>query len=192
MDSGEYRLEEAERKPTLDIALRNLGRCFEDFGFTVDNGRRLPNDMQDAGLAVITAHGGLNREGRYLHSIRDDDDLFVAPSALAAALAGVELVILFVCSGGRIDKNPWDNSTTSLPKQLLNNGTRAVIASPWPLDVMVTYNWLEPFLLQWKAGATALDATKKANDAVARKLGEVPQYSLAMRVYGNVMLTRHA
>lgn len=192
MDSGEYRLEEAEREPTLDIALRNLGRCFEDFGFTVDNGRRLPNNMQDAGLAVITAHGGLNREGRYLHSIRDDDDLFVSPSALAATLTGVELVILFVCSGGRIDKNPWDNSTTSLPKQLLNNGTRTVIGSPWPLDVMVTYNWLEPFLLEWEAGATALDATKKANDAVARNLGEVPQYSLAMRVYGNVMLTRHA
>jgi hypothetical protein len=179
-----------EREPTLDIALRRLSGCFEDFGFVVDTGRRLPSDMKDAVLAVVTAHGGLNREGRYLHSIRDDDDLVVAPSALAAALEGVELIILFVCSGGRIDKNPSDNSTTSLPKQLLNKGSRAVIASPWPLDVMVTYNWLEPFLQEWEAGATVLDATKKANDAVARQLGEVPQYSLAMRVYGDILLTK--
>lgn len=184
--------EEPERVSTLDIALRRLNGCFEDFGFEVDTGRRLPNSMKDAGLAVVTAHGGLNREGRYLHSIRDDENLIETPSALATALAGVELVILFVCSGGRIDKNPWDNSTTSLPKQLLNKGCRAVIASPWPLNVMVTYNWLEPFLREWEAGATVLDATKRANDAVARHLGEVPQYSLAMRVYGNVLLTNPA
>jgi hypothetical protein len=113
-----------------------------------------------------------------------------APSALASALEGVELVILFVCSGGRIDKNPWDNSTISLPKQLLNGGSRVVIASPWPLNVLVTYNWLGPFLRAWEAGATVLDATRMANDAVAIHFGDVPQYSLAMRVYGDVMLTR--
>ncbi|MFM0131224.1 CHAT domain-containing protein [Paraburkholderia sediminicola] len=192
LDQCDANQDELEREPTLDIALRRLSGCFEDFGFMVDTGRRLPSDMKDAGLAVVTAHGGLNREGRYLHSIRDDEDLIETPSALAAALAGVDLVILFVCSGGRIDKNPWDNSTTSLPKQLLNKGSRAVIASPWPLDVVVTYNWLEPFLREWEVGATVLDATKKANDVVARHLGEVPQYSLAMRVYGDVLLTKPA
>lgn len=51
-------------EPTLDIALRRLSGCFEDFGFVVDTGRRLPNNMNDAGLAVVTAHRGLNREGR--------------------------------------------------------------------------------------------------------------------------------
>lgn len=192
VDEGGADQKELKREPTLDIALRRLRGCFEDFGFVVDTGRRLPRDMKNAGLAVVTAHGGLNSEGRYLHSIRDDEDLVEAPSALAAALAGVELVILFICSGGRIDKNPWENSTTSLPKQLVSKGSRAVIASPWPLNVMVTYNWLEPFLREWEAGATVLDATKKANDAVARHLGEVPQYSLAMRVYGDVLLTRLA
>lgn len=184
--------EGGKRESTLDVALRRLNGCLVDYGFVVDTGRRLPRDMNDAGLVVVTAHGGLNREGRYLHCIRDDEDLIEAPSALAAALAEVELVILFVCSGGRIDKNPWDNSTTSLPKQLLNKGCRAVIASPWPLDVMVTYNWLEPFLQEWEAGATVLAATKKANDAVAHNLGDAPQYSLAMCVYGNVLLTKPA
>jgi hypothetical protein len=145
--------------------------------------------MDDAGLAVVTAHGDVGSDGRFLRRISDDARLVEAPSALAAALRGVEVVILFVCSGGRIDKNPWDNSTTSLAKQLLNGGTRAVIASPWPLNVLVTYVWLEPFLKAWEQGATVLDATKAANDAVARHYGEVPQYSLAMRVYGDVLLT---
>lgn len=175
---------------TLDVALRRLSGSFEEFGFAVDTGRRLPRDMKDAGLAVVTAHGGLSSDGRYLRSIRDDEELVEAPSALASALEGVELVILFVCSGGRIDKNPWDNSTTSLPKQLLNGGSRAIIASPWPLNVLVTYNWLDPFLRAWEAGATVLDATRRANDAVAKHFGDVPQYSLAMRVYGDVLLTR--
>ncbi|QIN60303.1 hypothetical protein SBC1_02780 [Caballeronia sp. SBC1] len=177
---------------TLDVALRRLSGSFDAFGFAVDTGQRLPRDMKDAGLAVVTAHGGLGSDGRYLHSIRDDEGLVEAPSALAGALEGVELVILFVCSGGRIDKNPWDNSTTSLPKQLLNGGSQAVIASPWPLNVLVTYNWLDPFMRAWEEGDTVLDATRKANDAVARHFGDVPQYSLAMRVYGNVLLTRAA
>ena len=182
--------QEPNRAQTLDVALRRLSGSFAEFGFTVDTGRRLPRDMGDAALAVVTAHGGLNSDGSYLHSIRDDEKLVESPSALANALEGVELVILFVCSGGRIDKNPWDNSTISLPKQLLSGGSRAVIASPWPLNVMVTYNWLDPFMKAWEAGSTVLHATKTANDAVARHLGDVPQYYLAMRVYGDVLLTR--
>lgn len=179
-----------QREPTLDIALSRLSGCFEEFGFTVNTEQRLPRNMHDASLAVVTAHGGLNAEGRYLHRISDDRELVESPSALSSALSGVELVVLFVCSGGRIDKNPWSNSTTSLSKQLLNNGCRTVIASPWPLDVMVTYNWLEAFLHQWENGITALDATKMANDYIAGIFGEVPQYSLAMRVYGDVLLAK--
>lgn len=181
-----------EANGTLGRALERLGGTFEDFGFTVDNGRQLPSDMSDAGLAVITAHGGLTVEGRYIHSIRDEDCLFEAPTALAAALAGIEVVILFVCSGGRIDKHPWGNTTVGLPKLLLNKGCRVVIASPWPLDVKVTYNWLEPFLREWEAGSTVLQATKRANEEVAHRLGGRPQYSLAMTAYGDVLLTKQA
>ncbi|WP_374005836.1 CHAT domain-containing protein [Delftia lacustris] len=179
-----------ERTPTLDIALSRLSGCFEDFGFNVNTGKQLPSDMTDAGLVVVTAHGGLDQDGRYLRSISDDGELFEAPVALANALAGIDLVILFVCSGGRIDKNPWDNSTTSLTKLLLNRGSRAVIASPWPLSVMVTYNWLGCFLQRWEEGASVLDATKAANDAVARRFENFPPYCLALRVYGDVLLTK--
>ncbi|MGI2224979.1 CHAT domain-containing protein [Shewanella frigidimarina] len=182
--------EALEDSGALGIALSRLSGDFEDFGFTVDTGQRLPRDMSDAGLAVITAHGVLTSEGRYIHSIRDEGELIEAPAALALALEGVEVVILFVCSGGRIDNHPWDNRTVSLPKELLNRGSRAVIASPWPLDVKVTYRWLEPFLRGWESGLTILQATKDANEAVSRALGDSPQYSLAMTVYGDVLLTK--
>lgn len=175
---------------TLDIALARLSGTFEKFGFSVDTNRRLPSDMSEAGLVVVTGHGGLAQEGRYLHSIRDEEKLVEPPSALAASLAGVELVILFVCSGGRIDKHPWGNRTVGLPRQLLDKGVRTVIASPWPLDVKVTYTWLEPFMNAWNAGVTALQATKAANEVVAMRLGDNPQYSLAMNVYGDVLMTK--
>ena len=54
----------------------------------------------------------------------------------------------------------------------------------------VTYRWLEPFLREWEDGATILQATKKANEAVGRALGEHPQYSLAMTVFGDLLLTK--
>ena len=174
----------------MGVTLTRLSGTFKEFGFSVDTGRRLPREMSDAGLAVVIAHGGLTSEGRYIHSIKDEGDLIEAPSELALALGGSEVVILFVCSGGRIDSHPWDNRTVSLPKQLLDSGTRAVIASPWPLDVKVTYRWLEPFLREWEVGMTILQATKKANEAVAKTLGDSPQYSLAMSVYGDVLLTK--
>lgn len=174
----------------LDLALDRLKGTFDDFGFAVDTSRKLPRSMSDAGLAVVTAHGGLTAAGRFIHSIRDEDSLFESPSALASTLAGVEVVILFVCSGGRIDKHPLDNTSVGLPKLLLNNGCRAVVASPWPLDVKVTYRWLEPFLREWEAGATVLQATKRANEAVGRALGDDPQYSLAMTVFGDLLLTK--
>lgn len=174
----------------LDLVLDRLRDTFEEFEFSVDTNRKLPQNMADAGLAVVTAHGGLTADGRYIHSIRDEASLFESPSALASTLAGVEVVILFVCSGGRIDKHPLDNTAVGLPKLLLNKGCRAVIASPWPLDVKVTYRWLEPFLREWEDGATILQATKKANEAVGQALGEHPQYSLAMTVFGDLLLTK--
>jgi hypothetical protein len=174
----------------LGIVLDRLKDTFHEYNFAVDTGRRLPLDVSDASLVVACAHGGLSNSGKFIHTISDEDSLVESPGALAQALRGVELVILFVCSGGRLDKHPFDNSTVGLPKQLLNQGCRAVVASPWPLDVKVTYNWLDSFMQAWEAGETVLSATKAANDVVMQRLGEYPQYGLAMTVYGDVLLSK--
>ncbi len=183
---------EVKLNGTLSIAFERLSGAFNKYGFIVETNSGLPNGMADASLAVVTAHGGLGQEGRYLQRISDDDSLIESPSALAASLADVELVILFVCSGGRIDKDPWDNRTVGLPRLLLNKGVRAVIASPWPLDVKVTYNWLEPFMDAWGDGMTVIQATKVANQAVVKRLGDNPKYSLAMSAYGDLLMTKQS
>lgn len=175
---------------TMGVALRRLEGTFNDFGFSLDTMQRLP-DLGDAEISVIVAHGGLTSEGRYIHRISDEETLVESPTSLANALSGSDVIILFVCSGGRIDKNPWSNTTVGLPKLLLNKGARAVIASPWPLDVKVTYNWLEPFLAAWDAGNSLFEATKMANDTTAQNLGKNPQYALAMTVYGDGFLTKN-
>lgn len=182
--------EDPEQTRTLETVLSRLSDTFNQYGFEVDTSRRLPRTFSGAQLVVVTAHGGLTNAGKYIHTIRDEDELVESPNALANALSDVELVILFVCSGGRIDKHPHMNTTVGLPKQLLNQGCRAVVASPWPLDALVTYRWLEPFMQAWEAGKTVLQAVKAANDAVVAALGDPPQYSLAMAIYGDVTLRK--
>lgn len=179
-----------EATGTLETILDRLRPTFEEFGIIVDTSRQLPKNLAGAQMVVVTAHGGLTAEGRFIHKISDEEKLVEAPLSLARALAGVELVILFVCSGGRMDKHPLANTTVGLPKQLLDHGSRAVIASPWPLDSMVTYRWLGDFLRAWEAGETVLTATYTANQAVQAALGDPPQYCLAMTVYGDVLLRR--
>ncbi|HCJ8955396.1 TPA: CHAT domain-containing protein [Escherichia coli] len=174
---------------TLGVALQRLEGTFNEFGFSLDTEQRLP-DLTNASLSVIVAHGGLTQSGRYIHRISDEETLVESPEALANSVRYSDVVILFVCSGGRIDKHPWSNTTVGLPKLLLNNGARAVIASPWPLDVKVTYRWLHPFLTKWDTGASLFEATKSANDDIARNLGKSPQYALAMTVYGDGFLTK--
>lgn len=173
---------------TLETILDRLLPTFEEFGIVADTSRRIPKGFSGAQMVVVTAHGSLTAEGRFIHKITDEEELIEAPLSLAQALAGVELVILFVCSGGRLDKHPLANTTVGLPKQLLDRGCRAVIASPWPLDSMVTYRWLSDFMKAWHAGETVLAATYKANQAVQAALGDPPQYGLAMTVHGDVLL----
>ena len=181
---------ESETFGTLEMLFARLGPVFDHHGFTTDTSGRIPDNVRGASIAIATAHGQLTTEQRYIHSIADEHDLTESPAALARALAGVELVILFVCSGGRVDRHPIANTTVSLPKMLLDRGCRAVVASPWPLAAAVPGNWLERFLEAWEAGDTVLQANFKANQHVAERLGQEPGLSLAMAAYGDVLLTK--
>ncbi len=181
---------QAEAYRALDIVFARLEPCFQQHGFVIDTHGRIPADVRGASMAVVAAHGQLTSDKRYIHSIADEGDLNESAVSLARALAKVELVILFVCSGGRVDPHPMVNTTVSLPKMLLDRGCRTVIASPWPLDATVPANWLESFLERWDAGDTALEANFKANKYVKQRLGPEPGLCLAMTVYGDVLLTR--
>ncbi|MDN2677673.1 CHAT domain-containing protein [Janthinobacterium sp. SUN033] len=181
---------QSEAYGTLEMLYARMSPVFEQYGFETDTSGSIPVDTRGANLVVVTAHGQLTADGRFIHRIADEQGLVESPQILARALAGVELVILFVCSGGRVDQHPLANTTVSLPKMLLDRGCRVVIASPWPLDSVVPGNWLERFLEAWDGGDSVIDANFKANQYVSERLGpEAPLY-LAMTVYGDVLLSK--
>jgi len=158
--------------------------------FEIDTSPNLPANLKGAKMAVVGAHGSLTSDDKYFHRISDEGTLTISPATLARALSGTELAIIFICSGGRTDKHPLDNTAVGLPKHLLSAGCRAVIASPWPLAAIPTGTWLESFLEGWDGGLSVLDATLQANQAVEQAYGNVPQYSWAMTVYGDALLKK--
>lgn len=181
---------EMEAYGTLEMLFARLSPVFDKHGIRADMSGKIPEDVRGTSLAIVTAHGGLSSEKRYIHTIADEQDLTESPLSLARALAGVDVVILFVCSGGRVDRHPLSNTTVSLPKMLLDRGCRAVLASPWPLDAVVPGNWLEQFMEAWESGDTILQANYKGNLNVQERLGPEAGLALAMTAYGDVMLTK--
>src|SRR5690606_6036732 len=93
----------AEFGPTLDLLSARLAPIFAAHGFIVNTSSEIPKELAGASVAVISAHGQLTAEREYIHRISDEQGLKVSPTALAQAVTGAELVILFVCSGGRVD-----------------------------------------------------------------------------------------
>lgn len=162
----------------------------DSYRITLDTSRTLPQGVEGAQMAIVTAHGQLAQGDKYFRRIVDEGALKESPLALAQALARVELVILFVCSGGRMDRHPSASTTVGLPKMLLEQGCRTVIASPWPLESLAAGPWLEGFLANWEQGVTAMDSCHEANKRMAARREGEPQFSLAMTVYGDPLLVR--
>jgi hypothetical protein len=146
------------------------------------------NQMSELDIAVVGAHGGIYESEHWFRAIIDEKDMHLSASSLAKSLHNCNLVILFICSGGRLDKHPYADATVGLPYQLLDHGCRTVIASPWPLDVRVPYHWLKAFLERFLSGERVIDANFYANQYVAQTLGYHPMLSLAMNIVGDPLL----
>ena len=177
-------------RSTLTLLAQRLDGPFMDHGFEVDHGGTLPERFAGASIAVLTAHGGVNPEGRFFQLVSDEGVLKVSAADMAAAVRNVGVVILFICSGGRTDKHPMANTTLGLAKQILDRGCSAVIASPWPLDSQVPPHWLDAFLARWEAGDRLMDAAFVANQTVDKRFALDPARGLAMTTYGHGLLTK--
>jgi tetratricopeptide (TPR) repeat protein len=178
--------------PTLATIAERLSASFECHGVTLTGGSKPPEETSGADLFIVAAHGGVTEDNRYFRVVRDDVDLAIASSSLSNALSNIGTVILFVCSGGRVDKHPGASTTVGLVKRLLDNGCRAVIAPPWPLHASVPAYWLPAFLDAWDSGEPVIDACFLANIAVRSKLGDDPAKYLAMTVYGDPLASKTA
>lgn len=182
----------SEELQTMEVVRATIEVPLEAHGVALDTSTSLPRAAQGAQMGIVVAHGQLNSDQRFFQRVVDEGQLKEAPDDLADALADTELVILFVCSGGRVDVHPLVSTTLGLPKTLLNSGCRTVIASPWPLEALAPGIWLPKFLEKWEEGATAMDACHAANLHVASRREREPQVSLAMTVYGDPLLTKPA
>lgn len=169
----------------LQILFESISQTLNDHGFTVNNEVSIPEGVEGADLTVIGAHGGLHPENEWFRVVSDDHVARHSPRSLAQRLSGSGVVILFVCSGGRLDRHPFASATVGMIPLLLDHGCRAVIASPWPLDVSVGQYWLPAFLKSFTSGETVIKATYFANRHVALTFSNHPMQALAMNVSGD-------
>lgn len=180
----------SEELQALEVVRAMIEPPMKDHNVSLDLSEALPQGTQGAQMGIVVAHGQLTSDDRYFRRVVDEGKLQAAPDDLADAFADTELVILFVCSGGRVNVDPMVSTTLGLPKLLLNRGCRTVVASPWPLESLAPGIWLPRFLDEWAQGATAIDACHRANLHVASRREGEPQVSLAMTVYGDPLLTK--
>jgi len=148
-----------------------------------------PDELERASLAIIGAHGTLHEQNRWFQILRDEGSVWLTPEQIAEQVSGSHIVVLFVCSGGRIDENPLLHAGIGLPRQILDKGVQTVVASPWPLDSAVPSHWLPKFLDSLEAGNPVVEANYYANRSVAEALDQNPVGSLAMNVFGDPTTT---
>jgi hypothetical protein len=133
----------------------------------------------------ILGHGGLGLDRRHFARLSDELGATYQSDELVSACRGAALVVLLVCSGGRTTKDMFTDRMRGLPYQLLRSGARAVIASPWPLDVRVAVRWSRAFVHEMVKGSPVAAATFEAN----RTLKDwPPRDRLAMHLYGDPWL----
>jgi hypothetical protein len=181
---------EGEANGTLVRVAERVTDVLAEHAVTLHTGAQVPDGLKGAELAIVAAHGGLADDNRFFRGIADEAQLRVSGPALARALEGAGVVVLFVCNGGRQDEHPAASTAVGLPKQLLDRGSAAVIASPWPLDARVPSHWLPAFLAAWGGGQTLLEANAAGNRAVIAQMGNEPQDAMALTLYGNPFLRR--
>lgn len=181
---------EGSANGTLAGVAERVADHLQQYGVALQTGAQVPDALRGAHLAIVAAHGGLADDNRFFKVISNEAQMSVSAPELARALEGAGVVVLFVCSGGRQDEHPVASTTVGLPKQLLDRGSAAVIASPWSLDSRVPSHWLPAFLAAWEAGERLIDANAAANRAVATQMGDNPAQVMAMTLYGNPFLRR--
>lgn len=171
-----------------DVLTRTLGRLegvFSKYGFDISTQDIDAEFCSNSEITVLTAHGGLIEKNEYFHKVSDEQGFKACPRTIASKVRNCEVVILFVCSGGRLDKNPYSDTSFGLSKMLLDSGCKTVIASSWPLNSQIVDIWLNSFMGEWVSGKCSTDACLAANLSVASRFSYFAGEALAMFVYGD-------
>jgi tetratricopeptide (TPR) repeat protein len=174
---------------TLALLHEETAPIVEKYHIPLSNDPLPPPELKDSDIVIIGAHGGLHQGNAWFRVVADEQTTRLSSRDIAESLAGSGVVILFVCSGGRLDSNPFTSATVGLSRLLLDQGCRAVVASPWPMAATLLHHWLPTFLDSYIAGSSVAKATFDANRITAVNYHSHPMISLAMNVFGDPLLT---
>ena len=168
----------------LAILLEEMTPILSEHNIEIKQNATYINESGNYDIAIIGAHGSIYKENEFLRVVSNGREINLSTRDFALRYKNSKLVILFMCSGGRLDENPFSASTIGLPHILLHLGCRAVIASPWPIQPSIAQYWLTEFLKQYKSGTTVIEANFYANKSVASEMNH-PMAALAMHLYGD-------
>ncbi len=154
-------------------------------GFNVVVDVELPQESRGSDMVVVGAHGSIWFDKDTFRVISDDGtQVRYSMRDFAARLSNTAVVVLLMCSGGRLDRDVHSSGAIGLPYELLRRGCRAVVGSPWPVDVRRANQWGKHFIEQWDAGSMLIDAVQFANEQL-RQSHSGESHFLAMHVIGN-------
>lgn len=154
-------------------------------GFNVVVDVELPQESRGSDMVVVGAHGSIWFDKNTFRVISDDGtQVRYSMRDFAARLSNTAVVVLLMCSGGRLDRDVHSSGAIGLPHELLRRGCRAVVGSPWPVDVRRANQWGKHFIEQWDAGMMLIDAVQCANEQL-RQSHSGESHFLAMHVIGN-------
>lgn len=160
-------------------------KLLEKYDISLDTSHSLPKHLTHSKMVMITAHGGTSDRNSNFSSVSDEGSINLHYKDFAEQVCNNDLVVLFVCNAGRFDNHPYKATTMSLQRELLKKGCDAIIASPWPLDALMTTKWFQLFLEKWIDEAlTVSQAVHRTNNELLNQDFDPSKY-LALNVYGN-------
>lgn len=171
--------------PTLNFLDTLIRGVVDSRAARISNEGNFPTDLRSKEMVILGGHGGLKSENGIFDSISSDSgNTRLYPDQIGPRLANTKLVILFICSGGRVDPHPFASSSLGIPQTILNHGCASVIAPTWPLDVFSSEKWLSTFLRHWDAGVDAAECNFRANRELEAGSGGDIVKGLNMHIYG--------
>lgn len=186
LPSDTFGTETDARNDALSILADRIPQVVEPYGFKLDGVPFSKGKLIE--VAMVVGHGHVDSDSHFLATVRDGAGNAYRPTDLARRIAPAALVLLLVCSAGRLDSVHGTLQTVGLSRDLVDRGVRAVVASRWPIDAVVVGYWVEAFLPGWESGQSLLEAVHRANQAV-RHLYSHPRDWASMTVYGDPLLS---
>lgn len=167
---------------TLNKLYDSLKSEIEKYQFQIFSQVNIPSPLS-SDLNIVCSHG--NRDISSLQVIYPGDNPL---DDLERIVGSGKVLVFFVCHSGSYKDEFFKNNITSLVKEFISRGYRAVIAPFWALHVNIPSIWLENFLISMTKGLSVNFSVFNANRAVS-KVYQTPVAWASMHLYGNPNLT---